>query len=93
MTLTAAVTGRVRGSFLLWARRYKRHNLKELHRLLHRCNEGLKKFSHVNKKALDQYASFTEQRQEMQKRQDELNKSDEVWGTPRPRPTVSTSHI
>ncbi|GLJ18306.1 hypothetical protein SUGI_0323950 [Cryptomeria japonica] len=55
----------------------KRKNLKELHKMLHKCNENLKKFSHVNKKALDQYVNFTEQREELHKRQAELDAGDE----------------
>lgn len=46
--------------------------------MLHRCNEQLQQFSHVNKKALDQYVNFTEQREELQKRQAELDSGDEV---------------
>lgn len=46
--------------------------------MLHKCNEQLKKFSHVNKKALDQYVNFTEQREELHKRQAELDSGDEV---------------
>ncbi|CAL5432465.1 unnamed protein product [Camellia sinensis] len=58
----------------LW---YKRRSIKELHKMLHRCNEQLQQFSHVNKKALDQYVNFTEQREELQKRQAELDAGDE----------------
>ncbi|KAF7815415.1 Structural maintenance of chromosomes protein 3 [Senna tora] len=58
-------------------KRYKRRNIKELHKMLHRCNEQLQQFSHVNKKALDQYINFTEQREELQKRQAELDAGDE----------------
>lgn len=46
--------------------------------MLHRCNDQLQQFSHVNKKALDQYVNFTEQREELQKRQAELDAGDEV---------------
>lgn len=46
--------------------------------MLHRCNEQLQQFSHVNKKALDQYVNFTEKREELQKRLAELNEGDEV---------------
>ena len=46
--------------------------------MLHKCNEQFKQFSHVNKKALDQYVNFTEQREELQKRQAELDAGDEV---------------
>ncbi|KAL1558286.1 Structural maintenance of chromosomes protein 3 [Salvia divinorum] len=56
---------------------YKRKSIKELYKLLHKCNEQLKQFSHVNKKALDQYVNFTEQREELQKRQAELDAGDE----------------
>ncbi|KAH6774821.1 Structural maintenance of chromosomes family protein [Perilla frutescens var. frutescens] len=56
---------------------YKRKGIKELYKLLHKCNEQLKQFSHVNKKALDQYVNFTEQREELQKRQAELDAGDE----------------
>ncbi|GMG98380.1 hypothetical protein Nepgr_000220 [Nepenthes gracilis] len=56
---------------------YRRRSIKELHKMLHRCNEQLQQFSHVNKKALDQYVNFTEQREELQKRQAELDAGDE----------------
>ncbi|KAK8641312.1 hypothetical protein V6N13_010725 [Hibiscus sabdariffa] len=56
---------------------YKRKQIKELQKMLHRCNEQLQQFSHVNKKALDQYVNFTEQREELQKRQAELDAGDE----------------
>ena len=56
---------------------YKRKSIKELHKMLHKCNEQLQQFSHVNKKALDQYINFTEQREELQKRQAELDAGDE----------------
>lgn len=56
---------------------YKRKNIKELQKMLHRCTEQLQQFSHVNKKALDQYVNFTEQREELQKRQAELDAGDE----------------
>lgn len=56
---------------------YKRKSIKELHKMLHKCNDQLQQFSHVNKKALDQYVNFTEQREELQKRQAELDAGDE----------------
>ncbi|MFS8019278.1 putative P-loop containing nucleoside triphosphate hydrolase [Helianthus anomalus] len=56
---------------------HKRKSIKELYKMLHKCNEQLKQFSHVNKKALDQYANFTDQREELQKRQQELDAGDE----------------
>lgn len=42
--------------------------IKQLYKRLHECHEKLKKYSHVNKKALDQYVSFSEQREELLKR-------------------------
>ncbi|KAG5566426.1 hypothetical protein RHGRI_002113 [Rhododendron griersonianum] len=57
--------------------KHRRRSIKELHKMLHRCNEQLQQFSHVNKKALDQYVNFTEQREELQKRQAELDAGDE----------------
>ncbi|CAH2060877.1 unnamed protein product [Thlaspi arvense] len=56
---------------------YRRKNIKELQKMLHRCTEQLQQFSHVNKKALDQYVNFTEQREELQNRQAELDAGDE----------------
>ncbi|OVA00519.1 RecF/RecN/SMC [Macleaya cordata] len=56
---------------------YRHKSIKELFKMLHKCNEQLQQFSHVNKKALDQYANFTQQREELQKRQAELDAGDE----------------
>lgn len=72
-------------SFYIGNDRYKRKGVKELLKMLHRCNEQLQQFSHVNKKALDQYINFTEQREELQRRQAELDAGDEVllhWSLP-----------
>ncbi|KAK3027362.1 hypothetical protein RJ639_040961, partial [Escallonia herrerae] len=52
-------------------------SVKEMYKLLHKCNEQLQQFSHVNKKALDQYTNFTDQRRELQERQKELDGGDE----------------
>lgn len=52
--------------------------MKELQKMLHKCNEQLQQFSHVNKKALDQYMNFTEQREQLQKRRAELDAGDQV---------------
>ncbi|EIW66746.1 hypothetical protein TREMEDRAFT_70024 [Tremella mesenterica DSM 1558] len=40
---------------------------------LHKVNESLKKYAHVNKKAFEQYANFVKQRDEYLKRRDELD--------------------
>lgn len=44
---------------------------------LHKVNESLKKFAHVNKKAFDQYNNFTRQRDDLLKRREELDASAE----------------
>nr|CAD1823923.1 unnamed protein product [Ananas comosus var. bracteatus] len=56
---------------------YKRKSKKQLQKLLYECNEQLKQFSHVNKKALDQYVNFTEQREQLQRRRAELDAGDQ----------------
>lgn len=52
---------------------YQRLSIKELMKKLHSVNESLKKYSHVNKKALDQYVSFSEQRETLLLRKKELD--------------------
>lgn len=42
---------------------------------LHKVNEGLKKFGHVNKKAVEQYNNFTTQRENLENRRGELDDS------------------
>lgn len=54
--------------------KYSKVNLKALWKKLHDCNEELKKYSHVNKKALDQFVNFSEQKEKLLKRKDELDK-------------------
>jgi structural maintenance of chromosome 3 (chondroitin sulfate proteoglycan 6) len=44
-------------------------------RKLHKVNEKLKGFSHVNKKAFDQYTNFTKQKDTLLKRRDDLDQS------------------
>jgi structural maintenance of chromosome 3 (chondroitin sulfate proteoglycan 6) len=46
---------------------------KELMKKLHQTNEKLKDYSHVNKKALDQYVNFSEQRSTLLERKAELD--------------------
>mmetsp|Transcript_28839 Transcript_28839/g.68899 ORF Transcript_28839/g.68899 Transcript_28839/m.68899 type:complete len:1112 (-) Transcript_28839:128-3463(-) len=55
---------------------YKGKPAKELHKLLKKVSEDLKQFSHVNKKALEQYVTFTEQREDLLKRQRELQNAE-----------------
>jgi len=45
-----------------------------LFRKLEQCNTELKKYSHVNKKALDQFVNFSEQKEKLIKRQEELDR-------------------
>lgn len=47
------------------------------------CNAQLKKYSHVNQKALDQFVTFSEQKERLVKRMDELEKSKDVSGLSR----------
>ena len=55
--------------------KYKNTDGKILLQKLHKVNEILKKFSHVNKKAFEQYANFTKQREQLQDRKEELDTS------------------
>lgn len=48
--------------------------IQALMRALETCNKDLKKYSHVNKKAYDQYVNFSEQREELLGRKVELDK-------------------
>jgi structural maintenance of chromosome 3 (chondroitin sulfate proteoglycan 6) len=40
---------------------------------LEKANNHLKKYNHVNKKALDQFLSFSEQKEKLYKRKEELD--------------------
>ncbi|KRY74784.1 Structural maintenance of chromosomes protein 3 [Trichinella pseudospiralis] len=53
----------------------KYHNLssKQLFKQLEQCNNELKKYENVNKKALDQFVSFSEQKEKLLKRKDEVD--------------------
>mmetsp|Transcript_57614 Transcript_57614/g.115710 ORF Transcript_57614/g.115710 Transcript_57614/m.115710 type:complete len:1308 (-) Transcript_57614:266-4189(-) len=52
--------------------------VKELMKKLHKVNQELTKYSHVNKKALDQYVNFSEQREALLGRRTELDKGSEA---------------
>merc|ERR1740129_513517 len=54
--------------------KYKSISQKQLFKQLERANQELKKYSHVNKKALDQYISFSEQKEKLLKRKEELDR-------------------
>ncbi|KAI8824993.1 putative chromosome segregation protein SudA [Fimicolochytrium jonesii] len=55
--------------------RFEGFNGNKLLKRLHSVNEKLKKYSHVNKKAFEQYVNFTKQRDSLEKRKDELDSS------------------
>jgi len=52
--------------------------LTQLFHKLEECNNELKKYSHVNKKALDQFVNFSDQKEKLIKRKDELDRADQV---------------
>lgn len=56
---------------------YVKMSSRALFKELEKTNNQLKKFSHVNKKALDQFISFSDQKEKLQKRKEELDRGDE----------------
>ncbi|KAK0532894.1 Structural maintenance of chromosomes protein 3 [Tilletia horrida] len=57
--------------------KYTSTAMDKLLKMLHKVNEALKKFAHVNKKAVEQYNNFTRQRDQLQERKRELEASAE----------------
>lgn len=57
--------------------KYLQTRIDRLEKGLHRCKLGLKKYGNVNKKAVEQYQSFTRQRDNLLERKAELEKSGE----------------
>lgn len=55
--------------------KYKSTDSNTVVKKLHKANEALKKYSHVNKKAFEQYNSFTKQREMLTSRREELDAS------------------
>jgi len=55
--------------------KYQNTSLKQLFSKLEKCNDDLKKYSHVNKKALDQFVNFSDQKEKLLKRKDELDRA------------------
>lgn len=51
--------------------KYSNLNLKQLYKNLQKCNQELQKYSHVNKKALDQYVDFSEKKEKLLERKAE----------------------
>ncbi|KAI5297066.1 hypothetical protein KEM56_005110, partial [Ascosphaera pollenicola] len=55
--------------------KYKNTDSNTVVKKLHKVNEALKKYSHVNKQAFEQYNGFTKQRTTLTKRREELETS------------------
>ena len=55
--------------------KYQRTKSEDIVKRLHKVNEALKKYGHVNKKAFEQYNNFTVQRDTLEKRRTELDSS------------------
>lgn len=53
--------------------KFANKNIKELEKTLHDINKKIKAYSHVNKKAFDQYVNFNEQRDTLLERKKELD--------------------
>lgn len=58
--------------------RYQSLSAKALEKKLVQCNAELKKYGNVNKKALDQFVQFSEHRDRLLKRQEELERAHKV---------------
>jgi structural maintenance of chromosome 3 (chondroitin sulfate proteoglycan 6) len=56
--------------------KFQGEDLENMVKKLKEVKAKLKGFTHVNKKALDQYVNFTEQQQELQKRKDEVDEAE-----------------
>ena len=46
----------------------------QLWKMLHKCNTELKKYSHVNKKALEQFVNFSERKETLTSRKEQLDR-------------------
>lgn len=57
--------------------KYQKTQIKVLWNKLKSANEELKKYSHVNKKALDQFVNVSEQKEKLIKRKEEISKGHE----------------
>ncbi len=51
---------------------------RQLFKKLDQANQELKKYSHVNKKALDQFINFSDQKEKLIKRKEELDRAYQV---------------
>jgi structural maintenance of chromosome 3 (chondroitin sulfate proteoglycan 6) len=80
LTKKSELERRVRELGTLPADAYELHRTAEnsqLHEALQKANQEAKKFAHVNQKALDQYVSFSEQREELTRRKQENDAAEE----------------
>eukprot|EP00127_Corallochytrium_limacisporum_P000324 Clim_evm19s11 gene=Clim_evmTU19s11 len=57
-------------------KQYQNTSVENLHKKLQHVNERLKKYSHVNKKAIEQFKSFSQQREDIISRKEELDEAD-----------------
>lgn len=57
---------------------FKQLNLKELLSKLHETNKKLKEYQNVNKKAMDQYMQFTEQKATLESKKQKLDESNKA---------------
>ncbi|XP_070151375.1 structural maintenance of chromosomes protein 3 [Polyergus mexicanus] len=57
--------------------KFNNMSTKQLFKEMEKANNHLKKYSHVNKKALDQFMSFSDQKERLVKRKEELDRGDE----------------
>ncbi|EIE87664.1 hypothetical protein RO3G_12375 [Rhizopus delemar RA 99-880] len=57
--------------------KYSNFKIDRLLKHLHKINERLKNYSHINKRAFDQYVAFTRQRNKLISRKQDLDKSGE----------------
>lgn len=55
--------------------KYQNMGMKELYFKLDQCNQELKKLSHVNKKAMDQFVQFSEHKEKLLQRRDEADRA------------------
>ena len=58
--------------------KYKTYNIKSLMNKLHETNKKLKEYGHVNKKSIDQYMQFTDQKSNLQTKKEKLEESNEA---------------
>uniref|UniRef100_H2YDB1 Uncharacterized protein n=1 Tax=Ciona savignyi TaxID=51511 RepID=H2YDB1_CIOSA len=58
--------------------KYQGLSHRQLMKRLDECNQELKKYSHVNKKALDQFVSFSEQKEKLLGRKSEIDRGKEA---------------